>query len=327
MTQLHVICPVYNEEKVIAQFNAELLSVLDGLAGQYQCAVLYVLDPSSDGTEQILTRLAKRDSRVNVLVLSRRFGHQAALIAGLDHVDGDAIVMMDSDLQHPPSLIPEMIERFEAGADVVQMIRLDNSYAGFHSRIASRSFYKLLRMISSIDMLAGAADFRLLSRRAARVLRDEFKERNPFLRGLVRWIGFHFETIPFQPKPRAAGNTKYRWKTLITFAFEGLFSFSKTPLRACILLGLVTAFLGFCYGIFAFVSTLIIGRTVAGWASVLAAITFIGGVQLIFLGIIGEYIGQIYDEVKDRPRYLVDRSFGRLLRPAERQQDDERIHS
>src|SRR5262245_28387782 len=315
MPTIDVICPVYREEKVIALFHDRLSAVLHSLGEAYTFRIFYVLDPSSDGTEMVLSMISANDPRVEVLVMSRRFGHQAALIAGIDHSRADAVVMLDSDLQHPPELISRLVALWEQGADIVQAVRQDGAETGTLKRLTSRWFYKLFLKLGIVDLPIGASDFRLLSQRVAQVFRAQLPEQNPFLRGLVGWLGFKIAYLPFTPDPRARGRSNYRVSTLFTFALNGICSFSKVPLRFCIGLGLTVAALSVLGGIIELV-LYAVGRTeVRGWPSLIAALCFLGGVQLFFLGVIGEYVGLVFDEVKRRPRYLVDRRYaaGRFI--------------
>jgi polyisoprenyl-phosphate glycosyltransferase len=316
MRSLDVVCPVFREEEVIELFHHQLVAALQPLEQRYRIRIIYVLDPSPDRTESLLQTLSARDPRVEVIVMSRRFGHQAALIAGVDSSRGDAVVMLDSDLQHPPELIPRMTEQWENGADIVQMVRTDDSETGIVKRFTSRWFYSLLQRVGAVDLPAGASDYRLLSQRVAEVVRAQITEQNPFLRGLVSWVGFSIVHLPFKPGARAGGRSHYHTSTLVNFALNGICSFSKFPLRFCVTLGMIIAFLSFLGGFFEIVFYMFGTVEVPGWASLIAALCFLGGVQLFFLGVIGEYIGLIFDEVKGRPRYIADRRYvrGRLAR-------------
>jgi polyisoprenyl-phosphate glycosyltransferase len=311
MRQVDVICPVFREEEGIGLFHARLQGVLDRLSGHYTWRILYVLDPSPDRTEVLLSSIAATDPRVEVLVLSRRFGHQAALVAGIDHCCGDAAIMMDSDLQHPPELIPELIRQWEGGAEIVQTVRQDGKETGWPKRIASRWFYASFFKLGAVELRSGAADYRLLSARVLQVIRDELREHNPFLRGLISWVGYRIVYVPFIPERRLHGRSKYRPTTLLNFALNGLCSFSKVPLRFCIGAGFVLAILSFISAFLQIVAYFLSNYAVPGWASLLSAVTLLGGIQLLFLGVLGEYVGLIVDEVKDRPRYLVDKRYSR----------------
>jgi dolichol-phosphate mannosyltransferase len=306
--RLDVICPVYREAEGIKSFHAELGGVLDRLSDQYDCHVLYVMDPSTDATEERLEEICLADPRASALVLSRRFGHQAALVAGLEHAPGDAVVMLDSDGQHPPETIVELVAAFERGADVVQAVREDAPQTGWLKRKASSGFYKLMSRVAAIDMQVGSADYRLLSRRVVDVFHHQLPERNPFIRGLTSWVGFTVAYVGFSCRDRMVGESKYSLRLLVEFAINGVTSFSKLPIRATAVLGLGMSSLSALYAVFAVGAYFVQDYIPPGWTSLLAVVAFIGGLQLLFLGIIAEYVGQIFDEVKGRPRYLVARA-------------------
>ena len=302
---LTVICPVFREDQVILSFHSALTAALEPLSERYAWQVLYVVDPGGDGTEDVLRGLVLRDPHVRVLVLSRRFGHQAALIAGLDHADADAVVMLDSDMQHPPGLIPELVAAFEQGADVVQALRQDPPGVGRVRQSASRAFYKIVSRLSDLELSAGSADFRLLSRRVVHVFQAGLREQNPFVRGLTQWVGFRVVLVPFEVQERGAGESKYRLTTLVDFAVRGITSFSKAPLRLAATIGFVMSFLSVSYAVFALLAYFGSAYVPPGWTSTLAAVGLVGGIQMFFLGVLSEYVGYVFDEVKARPRYLV----------------------
>jgi len=314
MRTVDVICPVFQEEETIQLFHTRLSCVVDKLSSEYTCRILYVLDPSSDRTEPILAEISRVDPRVELLVMSRRFGHQLALIAGIDQCRGDAIIMLDSDLQHPPELITQLVQVWKSGADVVQCIRQDGVETNAIKRLMSRWFYKTFLKMGDVELPVGAADYRLLSGRVADVLRARIHERRPFLRGLVSWIGFKTVYVPFTPSRRERGRSKYNASSLINFALNGICSFSKVPLRICIAVGCIMATLSVLSAVLQLIIYYFSDIEVPGWASLFAAVTLIGGIQLFFLGVVGEYVGLIFDEVKHRPRYILDRHYqnGRL---------------
>jgi dolichol-phosphate mannosyltransferase len=311
MKTIDIICPVYREEEVIAAFHERLAAVAEGLAPRYRLRILYVVDPAPDRTEAILREIGARDPRVGVIVMSRRFGHQSALVAGMDHCDGDAAVMLDSDLQHPPELIPTLVAEWENGAEIVQAVRQDGHETGFAKRFTSRLFYRLLLKLGSVELTPGAADYRLLSRRVVDVFRTEMREHNPFLRGLVSWVGFSIRFVPFVPAARERGRSKYRVSTLVNFAVSGICSFSNLPLRLCTLMGLAVAGLSIIGGVVQMFVYFHGTVRVPGWATLVVFLSFISGVQLTFLGILGEYVSLIFDEVKGRPLYIVGRRYER----------------
>jgi len=301
-----VICPVFREAEGIARFHARLGAVLDALPA-YRWRVIYVVDPAGDGSEAALEAIAADDARVEVLVMSRRFGHQNCLLAGMEQARGDAVIMLDSDQQHPPELIPELLRAWEGGADIVQTLRADGAETGWLKRVTSRLFYRLFSRMGSLDLPVGAADYRLLSRPVVEVFRDRLPEQNPFLRGLVHWVGFNVRYIPFTPEARPHGRSSYRPLLLLGFALNGWCSFSKAPLRLCVVSGITLALIAALVTVLQILAYLMGGREVPGWLSLVIPPAFFGGVQLIFLGVIGEYVGLIFDEVKRRPRYIIRR--------------------
>lgn len=315
MRRIDVICPVYAEGRGINLFHDRITAVLADLETRYSLHFIYVVDPAGDDTEAALEAIAARDSRVESIVMSRRFGHQLALVAGLDASTGDAAVMLDSDLQHPPELIPEMVRHWEQGGDIVQAIRNDGRDVAPWKRLTSRWFYQTFMRVGSVELKSGAADFRLLSRPVVAVFRDQLPEHSPFLRGLVSWVGFNVRYVPFETGVRVSGTTKYRLSTLIEFAINGVTSFSKMPLRICIAVGMSVALLSLLYGAVSVIQAFLHTRSVPGFATLITAVSFLGGVQLIFLGVLGEYIAVIFDEVKNRPRYLVSRRIGTPAAP------------
>jgi polyisoprenyl-phosphate glycosyltransferase len=300
---LLVVCPVYNEEPVILDFHEELRRALAGLAG-WTSRVLYVVDRGTDRSLDLLRALAGADPAVSVLALSSRFGQQAALLAGLDHSDADAVVMLDSDLQHPPSVIPELVARHEQGFDVVYTVRENDASLPLVKRLSARAFYGLVNAISDTPIRQGAADFRLLARPVVEVFQYQVRERTLFLRGLVNWVGFRASAVRFRPSARAGGETKYPLARMIRFGLAGVVSFSRFPLRAAGALGLVVLALGLLALALALV------RAAAGQSFgnrlVFAAVGIVGGAQLVFTGVLGEYLGAVLDEVRARPHYIVE---------------------
>jgi dolichol-phosphate mannosyltransferase len=304
MRKLTVVSPVYNEERVILAFHEELRRALAGLAG-WECSVLYVVDRGSDRSLELLRALAAADPGVSVLALSSRFGQQAALLAGLDHSDADAVVMLDSDLQHPPAVIPELVARHEQGFDVVYTVRENDASLPLVKRLSARCFYGLVNAISDTPIRQGAADFRLLARPVVEVFQKQVRERTLFLRGLVNWVGFRASAVRFKAGARRAGETKYPFGRMVRFGLAGVVSFSRAPLRAAGLVGLVVLALGLAALALALVRALS-GQPIGDRALVLAAIGVVGGAQLVFTGVLGEYLGAVLDEVRARPHYVVE---------------------
>jgi polyisoprenyl-phosphate glycosyltransferase len=307
---IDIVLPVYNEEEGIAIFHEALSAVLNTLASRYRFNVIYVLDRSRDNSLGALKKIAAHDSRVTILHLSRRFGHQMSLIAGLDYARGDASILMDCDLQHPPRLIPELLARFEQGYDVVQAIRIYDEDIHTGKKWTSHLFYKIQNWLSPIEIPVGAADFRLISRKVRTVFQNSIREQNQFLRGLFQWVGFRQSTIEFVSPPRRAGVTKYRILNLLAFSLTGITSFSKVPLRAAAVVGFLISALSVLYGLFAIAVYITVGHLPRGYTSLIVAISFVGGLELTVLGILGEYLGAVFDEVKRRPLYIIDEVLG-----------------
>ena len=308
---IDIILPVYNEEEGLAIFHASLVTILAGLSPRYAFRVIYVLDRCRDNSLAVLKGIASQDARVTVLHLSRRFGHQMSLIAGLDHSDGDASILMDCDMQHPPQVIPKLLERFEQGYDVVQAIRTYDPRIHAGKQWTSHIFYKVQNWLSPIEIPVGAADFRLISRKVREVFQSSIREQNQFLRGLFQWVGFRQASVEFVSPPRAVGATKYNFTRLLTFSIAGITSFSKVPLRVAAVLGFIISAMSLLYGLFAITVYLTVGHLPPGYTSLIVAVSFIGGLQLMVLGILGEYLGAVFDEVKRRPLYIVDEVLGR----------------
>jgi len=303
---LTVICPVFNEEEVISNFYEQLSDTLSEIK-TVEWSILFVVDPGDDETESKLLELSKNDKRLKILFLSRRFGHQMSLVAGIDHSDADIVIMMDSDLQHPPELIHDMLDYYNKGYEVVYTIRDFPGDPNIFKRVGSKLFYKLMNQISEIDLMQGEADFRLISKRVADLFKNSIRERNQFLRGLFNWIGYKRIGIHFQPKERDLGKSKYTFSTMLSFASNGIVSFSKKPLKLSISIGFIFACFGLLFSAFAFFEYFINDQIPSGWTTLGILISFFSAVQLIILGIFGQYIGSIYDEVKGRPLYLIDK--------------------
>lgn len=301
---LTVIAPVYNEVEGITHFVHAVLAVMDQLP--YAYTLVLVDDGGTDGTGAALDALqAEHPDRITVLHLSRNFGHQAALTAGMDYADGDAVICLDADMQHPPELIPQLVARWEEGIDIVQATRAEEPTASWFKHLTARVFYAMINQLSATRIEPNAADFRLLSRRVVEVFKTDLRERDRFIRGLVRWVGFSYATVDFEAPPRFAGRTKYSLRRMVSFARTGLISFSKVPLKIAVVLGFTVSALSLLYGVYAIFAYLFFSAVIPGWASTVLVGTFLGGCQLLFLGLIGEYIATIFDEIKARPLYIV----------------------
>jgi glycosyltransferase involved in cell wall biosynthesis len=296
---LSVVAPVYNEEALVEEFYARACSALDGIHFE----LVLVDDGSSDATPQLLGQLADNDPRVHVVYLSRNFGHQTALTAGLDHAAGDAVVMLDADLQDPPELIPKMLDLWRAGIDVVYAVREQREGESRFKLSTARWFYKLFDKLAQVELHHNSGDFRLLDRRPLHALLS-MRERNRFLRGMTVWVGYTQAAVPYRRDSRYAGITKYTLPKMLRFSLDAISSFSHRPLQLATLFGFVISTLAFI-AIPVVVVLRIVGSYLPGFGAVTIAVLLLGGIQLIALGIIGEYVGRIYDEVKGRPLYLV----------------------
>ena len=306
---LGVVVPCFNEEAVLAAFHARLMGVLDAMP--VAARVLYVDDGSRDGTFAALEGLCAADPRVAALRLSRNFGKELALTCGLDHASGDAVVVIDADLQDPPELIPELWARFRDGHDVAYAVRRSRAGESWLKRGTAAAFYRVIGRLSDTPVPADTGDFRLLSRRALEALRG-LRERHRFMKGLFGWVGFRQVGVPYDRAPRAAGRSSWNWWRLWNFALEGITSFSVAPLKLATYVGLATSLLAFGYGAWVVAKTLLWGDPVAGYPSLMSVVLFLGGIQLMALGLIGEYLGRLYLESKQRPLYLIDQTLGSL---------------
>ena len=303
---LTVVVAAYNEGDSLPLLHPRIAAVLEGLESQGVTGrVLYVDDGSTDGTWSVLQGLAAGDARVGLLRLSRNFGKELALTAGLDRVDEGAALILDADGQDPPELIPRFVELWQDGFDDIHGTRLVRDGEGWLKRATAHAFYRVIGRLSRTPIPADTGDFRLLSPRALAAL-AQLRERHRFMKGLFGWVGFNRTSIPYHREPRAAGASKFNFWRLWNLALEGITSFSTAPLRLATYLGLATAALAFVYGLWVIAKALLWGDPVAGWPTMMAVILFLGGIQLIALGLIGEYLGRLYEESKQRPLYLVD---------------------
>lgn len=302
MPTLDLVIPLYNEQDCLPQVHVRLSEVLEPLP--HRARILFVDDGSSDRTPQICQSLAERDPRVGYIRLSRNFGHQAALTAGLDAADADAVITMDGDLQDPPEMIPDFLRAWEHGAEVVSGVRDERSQLGWLKRTTSTLFYRLLNRISPLPITPDAADFRLLDRKVVQAIRG-VREQSRFLRGIYAWVGFRQAQVRYPKGVRAAGRSKYGPLRMMLFALSAVLSFSRVPLRLVTLFGLLVAGISFVYGVYVMSQQLLYHRAVPGWTSLAVLVSFLSGVQLVTLGVVGEYVGQVLEEAKARPLYLV----------------------
>ena len=309
MKLVSIVVPFHNEAAGTGRFFGELLPVLAQLPA-YRFEIICVDDGSTDSTLEQLVAQHERDARVRVLELSRNFGKEAALTAGIDAARGEAMIAMDADLQDPPALIARLIEEWARGADVVLARRTDRSTDSFLKRSTAQMFYRLHNRLSSVQLPENVGDFRLLDRKAVDALKT-LPERQRFMKGLFAWIGFRTATVDYARGARAAGTSKFSGWRLWNFALEGFTSFSTAPLRIWTYIGALGAALTFLYAVFIIVRVLMLGIDVPGYASLLVAVLFIGSLQLLSVGLLGEYIGRVYLESKQRPVYVVRREFRR----------------
>ncbi|WP_096876804.1 glycosyltransferase family 2 protein [Methylomonas koyamae] len=301
---LSIIIPAYNEQEVLGEFYARVTAVLDSMVSDYE--LIFVNDGSRDGTLPLLEKFAESDPRVVVIDLSRNFGKEIAVSAGIDFARGDAVVIIDADLQDPPELIPEFVRQWQNGFDNVYARRVSRDGESTIKKVTAYLFYRFIRMITNIDIPADTGDFRLLSRRAVDSLK-QLPERNRFMKGLYAWIGYPAIAVEYRRDPRYAGDTKWNYWKLWNFALEGITSFTEVPLKVASYVGGFIAFFAFCYGIYIIVNTLLYGNPVAGYPSLIVTILFLGGIQLVFIGILGEYLARAFSESKRRPLYFVNK--------------------
>lgn len=302
--KISILIPAYNEQDVLRHLY-ERLSKLAGETPNYTFEFLFINDGSRDKTLEIIKSYALKDSRVAYINLSRNFGKETAMIAGLDFINSDATVIIDADLQDPPELIPQMITYWEQGYDDVYARRIDRKGESWLKKATSSAFYKVLQHSTNIPIQQDTGDFRLLSRRCVEALR-QFRESQRYTKGMFSWIGYKKKEITYHRDPRAAGQTKWNYFKLFDLAIEGIVSFTTAPLRVSSYIGVMTSLLAFAYIIYLVVRTILFGTDLAGYPSMMAVILFLGGVQLLSLGVIGEYIGRIFNETKNRPLYFVE---------------------
>lgn len=304
---LSVVVPCYNEQEVIQATHQRLVGVLEAITPQWE--IIYIDDGSEDQTAYNLGTIQDNEQRVKVILLSRNFGHQMAVTAGLDHVSGDVVVLIDADLQDPPEVIQEMIDYWYQGYDVAYGVRTDRQGESWFKLWSAKAFYRIINRLSDVAIPLDTGDFRLMDRRVVEALKT-MPERDRYLRGMVSWVGFRQIGVPYQRSQRLAGVSKYPLWKMLRFAADGILSFSLVPLRLAIWVGIFTFALSLVGIIYALVLRLFTSIWVPGWTLLFISTLFIGGIQLVFLGVIGEYIGRIYRENKQRPLYLVRERLG-----------------
>lgn len=301
-----IIIPIYNEEQIIPELHRRLKNVFDSINSEIE--VIFVDDNSTDSSFSLIEEINRNDKRFKLLRLARNFGHQVAISAGMEYSQSEAVILMDGDLQDPPELLPEMMRKWEDGFQVVYTIKKSRKENAI-KRFAFSSFYKLMHMFSSISIPMEAGNFSLMDRKVVDVIRS-MPERNRYISGMRAWAGFKQTGIEFDREARFAGKPKMSIKKLVDLALDGLISFSNAPLRLAIYVGLAVALLSFIGGLYVIYEKLFTDKAILGWTSTIVAITFIGSMVLLTLGVIGEYIGRIYDEVKHRPIFVIKDKIG-----------------
>ena len=310
MPLITIVVPIFNEESVIPEFYSRLSGVLDGLGHMYAGEIIFVNDGSSDVSLMLLHRIAASDTRVRVVNLSRNFGHQLAITCGIDHASGDAVVVMDGDLQDPPEVIGDLVAAWRAGAKIVHAVRTRRKGECFSKKVTAAIYYRIIRCLSSADLPLDSGDFRLMDRQVVAVLAT-LREGKRYIRGMVSWVGFCQAKVPYERDARYSGTTKYSFARQVRLAFDGISSFSDIPLHMAGYLGFFVTIVSFLYAIWLLTMKILDpSASIQGWTSLMLAIIFFGGVQLIALGILGQYVGRIYGEARNRPLYVVESEFG-----------------
>jgi len=298
---ISIVIPLLNEEGNILVLYKTLLPVLEKISTDYE--ILFIDDGSKDESFEVIQKICNENERVLGISLSKNFGHQIALTAGIEHTTGEVVITMDADMQHPPEVINELYNKYQEGFDIVNTIRTETSDSGAFKKITSNWFYKIINHLSDIQIEPGAADFRLMNRKTVDAFL-QLKEKDRFTRGLISWMGFKQAMIPYTAPPRFSGTSKYSITKMFRFAADGITSFSAKPLRISFYAGLIVSLVGLLYSIYAIIEYFG-GKTIPGWTSILVSILIIGGIQLISIGIIGEYLARVFNEAKGRPLYLI----------------------
>ena len=307
MKKISLVIPMYYEEEVAYKCYERVSNVLKNINYKYDYEIIFINDGSKDKTLEILEKIAEEDKKVKIISFSRNFGHQAAVTAGLKEVNGDAIIIIDADLQDPPELIPEMMELWEQGNEVIYGIRKKRKGESTFKLLSAKIFYQTLNALSDVDIPKDTGDFRLVDRKVVDVI-NSLPEHNKFLRGLFSWVGFKQKAYEYERQERVAGKTKYPLKKMLKLASDGIISFSTKPLKIVGALGIISIVISMIILIYALISyALKLNHLSAGWTSIMVTVTFFAGVQLLSLWIMSEYIGRIYDEAKERPQYIIDK--------------------
>lgn len=297
-----VVVPMYNEELVVLETYKRLKQVMDSVQEPYE--IVFVNDGSRDKTAAIISEICETDKNIKFVDFSRNFGHQVAITAGMDFAEGDTIVVIDGDLQDPPEVIPKMIEKWKEGFDVVYGKRTERKGETFFKKFTSKAFYRFLRKMTDVDIPVDTGDFRLIDRKVCDALK-RINEKNRYIRGLISWLGFKQSAVEFSRDKRFAGETKYPLKKMLRFAFDAITSFSYKPLKLASYAGMFLSLFSFIYLLIVLYQRVFTNKAIQGWASTMAVSLFFNGIVLLILGIIGEYIGRIYDEAKGRPLYVI----------------------
>lgn len=302
LKKVSIVVPVYNEQDNIENFYSEVCKAMDNL--EYSFELTFIDDGSNDATAFIIDRLTQKDCRVRGIILSRNFGHQIALTCGLDKADGDAVITMDGDMQHPPEFFPTLLAKWEEGFEIVQTVRISTEGVSWLKNVTSNMFYKLINLVSNVKITPGSSDFRLMDKLVVESFR-RFRERARFIRGMISSLGFKYTTLEFVAPPRFAGKSKFSLKKMLHFALDGITAYSKLPLRIAFYLGIISSLVSFAVIAHVMYIKYFTEEAVPGWATITASIALLGGLQLAGLGVIGEYVGRIFEEVKMRPLYII----------------------
>jgi len=297
-----VVVPMFNEQDNINEFYKRITEAMSALPYEYE--LIFVDDGSKDKTALLLNELVQKDSRVQAYLFSRNFGHQLALTCGLDHAAGDAVITMDGDLQHPPELLPQLVQLWAEGNEIVQTVRKATEDASFFKNLTSFVYYKMINAVSKVHITPGGSDFRLMDRRAVEAFRL-YRERARFVRGMINNLGFKYVTVEFVAPPRFAGTSKYNFRKMLHFALDGITAFSNVPLRWALYAGLFFGFGSILLLVHVIYVKYVIQDAVPGWTTLTASVLFLGGIQLVGIGIVGEYVGRVFEEVKQRPLYII----------------------
>lgn len=300
-----IIIPIFNEEGTINELSSRLIQTMKSLSDYYE--IIFINDGSKDNSLKLIEKLSYQDCKIKIIDLSRNFGHEIAITAGLDYAKGEAIIIMDGDLQHPPEVIPELIKKWKNGYEIINTIRQDNKEISLFKKFSAILFYKLMINLTGID-ISYASNFKLIDKKVLNSLKS-IRERIRFLRGLIKWIGFKQEKVKYVAQKRYAGYSKYSIKKMIKLAIDGITSFTLIPLRIATYIGIIVSLISFIYGLYVLYIKLFTNYAVPGWTSLLGAVLFLGGIQLLTIGVMGEYIGRIYEETKQRPLYFIRKTW------------------